>query len=209
MRRLALTLGSLLPCFVSLFGCTKPDKRSSASVPTPEPRIVYVVVTPSQAPQVPRDAEPTWTPDPDLVLVTPTEAPTAPPPPTPRPTVDISAIPSLERPMGPPADAKSRSDQLAGCMTYSAEPDPGGQWVRVRVTGHNSCNQPVTSDESWFEITATDSSGAQVGREVGRFQNVIPIQGQAQTYIALDCPKEPCRYKAAAWWAAGGGRGPQ
>jgi hypothetical protein len=34
----------------------------------------------------------------------------------------------------------------------------------------------VTYDESWFEITALDWSGAQVGREIGRFQSVIPVR---------------------------------
>jgi hypothetical protein len=108
--------------------------------------------------------------------------------------------------MGPGPEVKWRSDQLAGCMTYSAEPDPGGQWVHVKVVGHNSCAAPVTADESWFEITAFDWNGAQAGREVGRFQDAIPALGQAQTYIAVDCPKGPCRYGAAPWWAAGGGR---
>jgi len=129
-------------------------------------------------------------------------------PPTPRPTVDISSIPSMDRQMEPPLDVKSRTDQLAGCMTYSAEPYPGGQWYRVQVTGRNSCNAPVTADESWFEITAFDWNGARTGRQVGRFQGVIPALGQAQTYIEVECPKGPCRYSAAVWWAAGGGQKP-
>jgi hypothetical protein len=94
-------------------------------------------------------------------------------------------------------------------MTYAAEPDPPGQSgpaIRVRVTGRNTCSVTVTWDESWFEITALDVNGSQVGREVGRFQAAIPPQGQAQTYIGVDCPRTPCRYNAAAWWAAGGGR---
>ena len=61
--------------------------------PTAAPTVVDTVVDPSR---VPRDAEPTWTPDPELVRTTPTLAA----PPTPRPTLDISSIPSLEHPVG-------------------------------------------------------------------------------------------------------------
>lgn len=102
MRVPVLNLGTLLLCVMAASSCTRSDPQPEAVAPTPEPKIVDVVVTPSHAP---REAEPTWTPDPELVLLTPTAAPTAPPPPTRRPTVDISSIPSLERRMGGPPGA--------------------------------------------------------------------------------------------------------
>jgi TonB family protein len=102
MRSPVLKLGTLLLCVVGASSCTRSNPQPAAAVRTPNPKIADVGTTPIQAP---REAEPTWTPDPELVLFTPTAAPTAPPPPTRRPTLDISSIPSLERPMGGPAGA--------------------------------------------------------------------------------------------------------
>jgi TonB family protein len=102
MRSPVLNLGTLLLYVVGVSSCTRSDPRPAASVRTPEPKIADVDTTPIQAP---REAEPTWTPDPELVLFTPTAAPTPLPPPTPRPTLDISSIPSLERPIGGPPGA--------------------------------------------------------------------------------------------------------
>ena len=204
MRR-TVTVGILL-CAVSLSGCNKSDPQPAAAIPTPRAE-----GRPCRCHPDPCDSRSRADVDSRsrTRAITPTLAPIVPAPPTPRPTVDISSIPNFDRPMGAPADAESRSDQLAGCMTYSAEPDPVGQWVRVKGYGPEFVRPARDPDESWFEITAIDSSGTRVGREVGRFQNVIPVQGQAQTYIAVDCPRGACRYNAAAWWAAGGGRGPQ
>jgi periplasmic protein TonB len=98
MRSPVRALGAILLCAGTASSCTKSNPRQVEAASTPEPKIVHVVVTPSQAPR----AEPTWTPDPELVF--PIATPTALPSPTPRPTVDIS-IPSLERPMGGPPGA--------------------------------------------------------------------------------------------------------
>lgn len=142
------------------------------------------------------------------------------PVPTPRPTIDLAQIPTLERQIGTAdgADAPSRRDQLAHCLSYRVEPlsQPGVSGnvkTRVKVHARNGCNTGVPSDESWFEITSiSNADGSTVGKEVGRFQGPIgPFATDAETLVEIDCPTNlpgGCRYSVEVWWAAGGGRGP-
>lgn len=204
MRSLHATLWAIVACLSS--GCGR-ETHTAASPPAPSPRIVYVVVSPSPLTRAARP-ELTWTPDLELV---PTRAATAAaaviemPLPTPRPTIDIASIPNMDRPRDP--GARSRREQLAACLSYDVEPSPGGQWARVKVTGHNRCANSVSADESWFEVTAIGWQGGAQDRQVGRFQQAILPNGTAETYIELGC-SGPCRYTAAVWWAAGAGRPP-
>jgi len=201
---------TLITLLATLFAaaCSKP---SSTVSPTPAAKVVYVVVTPTQAL---REAEPTWTPGPELVPATPTAPPTAIAPPAPRPTIDLADIPSLERSSEPEPD--SRHDQLVKCLSFSTSEVSEASWEgsqkrRVRVRARNMCGAGIESADSWFEITAvSNGSGATIGREQGRFQTPIgPYSSDAETFIEVDCPKNlpgGCRYDVAVWWAAGGGR---
>src|SRR5262245_20216768 len=79
-------------------------ERSSrpAGTPTAAPaRVVFVVVTPTSRPE----AEPTWTPEPEMVAaLTPSPRATdREPGPSPRPTIDIASIPSLEHSVADPS----------------------------------------------------------------------------------------------------------
>ena len=189
-------------------GCGENVASPSPAATTPPARVVYVVLTPTRAPVV----EPTWTPEPEM-LISPSPTARVEAFPTLRPTVDLAEIPSLERAVAPPPG--SRHDQLAECVTFSAEPlsQPayaGQMKTRVKVKARNRCNTGVPSDDSWFEIRSYSYNGVPIGREVGRFQAPIaPFAADAETLIEIDCPpNQPggCRYEVEVWWAAGGGR---
>lgn len=182
---------------------------------------VIVVVTATPAPgakaaEVKAGPEVTWTPEPlePTAAVTGTVFEVAFP--TRRPTIDASAIPNMDRPRGPTPG--SRTEQLAGCLTYSIEPTAqpgvsGNVATRVRVRARNSCNLWIPVNDSRFEIISiSNASGGTVGRETGMFQEPIPpLSSNVETFVAIDCPSNlpgGCRYTAAVWWAAGGGRRP-
>lgn len=183
----------------------------AALAPTAAPRIVYVMVT------QPPDAELVWTPEPEAPTPAYETAVIEHRVPSPVPTIDIAAIPNQDRPRAPTPD--SRTQQIAGCLTYSTEhiSQPGYSGLvkaRVRVRARNNCNFFVPVDDSWFEIVSTAGvNGSTLGREVGRFQIPIPpLSRDTETTIEVDCPQDlpgGCRFTAAVWWAAGGGRSPE
>lgn len=171
------------------------------------------MVTPTAA-SVPLELA--WTPEPELPTPIYETAVVELALPTPRPTIDIAQIPNQDRPRVTPA---GRTEQLAQCLTFSAEPlsQPGyfgAMRTRVRIRARNSCNSFITADESWFELVSTGAAnGSPIGREVGRFQLPIPPQSRdSETMMEIDCPHNlpgGCRFTASVWWAAGGGRRPE
>jgi hypothetical protein len=127
-------------------------------------------------------------------------------PPTPRPTFDVASIPSLDRP--PEPTPRSRAEQAARCLSFSAEtfPQPGLSGLsqaRARVRARNSCNAWIPAEDTGFEIVSIGAArGAQLGREVGQFQDAIaPFASNAETWIGVDCPENlpgGCRYIVTA-----------
>lgn len=198
-----------------LCGCYRREAPiPAAAAPTAPPKIVYVLVTPLPAPLEP---EPAWTPEPEMAQANVQTDVVELAVPTPRPTIDIAAIPNQDRPRGPtPA---WRTGQLNQCLSFTAEPmsQPGyfgAMRTRVRIRARNSCNSFVTADESWFELVSISAAnGSPIGREIGRFQLPIPPQSRdSETMMEIDCPHNlpgGCRFTASVWWAAGGGRRPQ
>jgi hypothetical protein len=192
---------------VMLIACSKPAPTLLRSQPTAAPRVVFVVVTPPV------------TPDSIAISLVPTSVPTAGFQsaefvvrfPTPRPTVDLAAIPNSDREKEPPP--KDLRDQMVRCLTYTVETQDYGpintrHGVRAFVHARNSCDL-VSFDggDCWFEIHSRDKSGAILSRETGRFQTPIPAKGEATTEIDIMSGFGE-KLDASIAWEAGGGKPP-
>jgi hypothetical protein len=166
-----------------LIGCSRTEPAVPRPEPSPAPPTAVSAVT----------AHPEATPSPadsfetsviEVRVVTPTP-------------VDVGAIPNFDRPADP--TPSSPAEQRARCLTYTVERDTFGESRRVKVRVRNSCGFWIPPDQSWFEITATPSSGlGVVGHATGSFQTPIgPHSSNVETFIEVDCPgdvRAGCKY---------------
>lgn len=163
--------------------------------------------------------EPTWTPEPEVTNAAREITIAVPPPaaPTLWPTVDIASIPNMDRPHD--SQARSRTEQLAGCLSFRVEPIsepgwPGKKATRAKVHARNRCTSWIPAEDTWFEaISRSGTNGSTIGREVAHFyEPIAPMEPDVETLISIDCPPDlpgGCTFSAEVWWAAGGGRKPE
>ncbi|MDQ6891105.1 MAG: hypothetical protein M3167_00285 [Acidobacteriota bacterium] len=100
---------------------------------------------------------------------------------------------------------------MVRCLTYTVRVEDYGplgtrNLVRAHVHARNTCQDVAFSGgDCWFEIRSKDKFGNTLSREVGRFQDAIPVRGEADTVIEITTGFGEI-VEALPWWAAGGGR---